>query len=106
MEDSARGLGLFNPSLCACFAELSSLLPCPTVEVSLNNKAEKGEFASSLLLLLNWAPFPWGEFWSVGLTVRVLRCSLPVLLKESSDFILRCDAVDVPIFRGEADVVT
>lgn len=48
-----RGFGFFNPSLCTCFAELSSLLPCPTVEVSFNNKAEKGKFASSLLLLLN-----------------------------------------------------
>lgn len=46
-----RGLGFFfffNPSLCTCFAELSSLLPCPTVEVSLNNKTEEGKFASAL----------------------------------------------------------
>lgn len=44
--------GFFHSSLCTCFSELSSLVPCPTFEVSLNNK-EKGKFASSLLLLLN-----------------------------------------------------
>lgn len=37
----------FFTHLCTCFSELSSLVPCPTFEVSLNNK-EKGKFASSL----------------------------------------------------------
>lgn len=45
-----EGAGFFHSSLCTCFSELSSLVPCPSFEVSLNNK-EKGKFASSLLLL-------------------------------------------------------
>lgn len=47
-----EGAGYFHSSLCTHFSELSFLVPCPTFEVSLNNK-EKGKFVSSLLLLLN-----------------------------------------------------
>lgn len=60
----------FCSSLCTCFAEFFPSLPCPTVEVGLNNKAEEGEFAYALSLLLKQTLFLCGGFF-----VRVfLRC--------------------------------